>query len=204
MKRIFRGLLTLVILAAVFLATAYFVIAPNRTKVEAEQYAVLSAYVQPGLTGDSHDLGSPRGTLIILEQTTFSDQAIPKGKFRDYVSLFGAALVRRKSLSTLTLANFLISNLSDYKFEKKFAISANYILASKEQTQTWPSAEFGSMFPDNYGYLTFSRIGFNSKLTEAYFYTEHLCGLCGDGKFVRMQKIDGKWVVVEESGTWIS
>ena len=39
---------------------------------------------------------------------------------------------------------------------------------------------------------------------EAIFYPEHACGLCGEGKYVLMRKINGKWMVQGESGTWIS
>jgi hypothetical protein len=41
-------------------------------------------------------------------------------------------------------------------------------------------------FPDSHEVLTFPRVAFNRDLTEAFFYTEHLCGFCGEGKFVFM------------------
>ena len=59
-------------------------------------------------------------------------------------------------------------------------------------------------FPGNYGALTFARVAFNRSLTEAFFYTEHLCGLCGEGKFVYMLKTGGKWVVANTASTWVS
>jgi len=40
--------------------------------------------------------------------------------------------------------------------------------------------------------------------SEAFFYTEHLCGLCGEGKFLYMRKTGGKWVVADTASTWIS
>jgi hypothetical protein len=204
MRPTLRWFARVLILFLAFLPLAYFVIAPNSEKADREQYAVLSAYLQPGLTGYSHDLGDTKGTIIILEDSVFSDQAIEKSKLQQYFFLVSATLRRTRSLSRTTLANFLVANLRDRKFDKRFSISANYILASKQQTSKWPTAEFYRMFPENYGYVTFSRIGFNSHLTEAFFYTEHLCGLCGDGKFVHMRKVEGKWVIVEELGTWIS
>jgi hypothetical protein len=52
--------------------------------------------------------------------------------------------------------------------------------------------------------LAFSRVAFNHDLTEAFFYTEHLCGLCGEGKFAYMRKTGGKWVVADTASTWVS
>jgi hypothetical protein len=68
----------------------------------------------------------------------------------------------------------------------------------------YPNEAFFRRFPDSYGVLTFSRVAFNHDLTEAFFYTEHLCGLCGEGKFVYMRKAAGKWTVAGSGGTWIS
>jgi hypothetical protein len=55
----------------------------------------------------------------------------------------------------------------------------------------YPLQAFFARFPSSYGALTFSRVAFNRDLTEAFFYTEHLCGLCGEGKFVYMRKTGG-------------
>ena len=68
----------------------------------------------------------------------------------------------------------------------------------------YPNESFWKQFPDNYGYHTFTQVGFNRELTEAVFYTEHICGLCGEGKYVYMRKLDGKWVMVGEDVRWIS
>src|SRR5215813_3292233 len=37
---------------------------------DAEQYAVYSAYIEDGLTGDSHSLGDRRGTILIADHST--------------------------------------------------------------------------------------------------------------------------------------
>jgi hypothetical protein len=41
-------------------------------------------------------------------------------------------------------------------------------------------------------------------LTEALFYTEHLCPLCGRGEYVLMKKAYGHWNVEERYTTWVS
>ncbi len=68
----------------------------------------------------------------------------------------------------------------------------------------YPNESFEKQFPGNYGYHTFTQVGFNRQLTEAIFYTEHICGLCGEGKYVYMRKLNDKWVMVGEDVTWVS
>jgi hypothetical protein len=53
----------------------------------------------------------------------------------------------------------------------------------------YSSEAFFARFPSRYGALTFSRVAFNRDLTEAFFYTEHLWGLCGEGKI----RLHAKW-----------
>jgi hypothetical protein len=49
-----------------------------------------------------------------------------------------------------------------------------------------------------------SDVGFNRNHTQAVFYIDHFCGLCGGGRYVRMAKIDGAWHIQGEHWTWIS
>jgi hypothetical protein len=99
---------------------------------------------------------------------------------------------------------FWVANLRDIMLERKFQLPGRYELATEEEMRLFPSAAFVARFPNSYGVLTFSRIAFNRDLTEAFFYTEHLCGLCGEGRFVVMRKTGSKWVVAETALTWIS
>jgi hypothetical protein len=54
------------------------------------------------------------------------------------------------------------------------------------------------------GYITLSGVGFNLNRTQAVFYINHFCGLCGGGRYVLMEKANGKWEVTAENYTWIS
>ena len=99
---------------------------------------------------------------------------------------------------------FWATNLWDVTLEPKFQLSARYELATEGEMKLYPNEAFVRRFPDCYGVLTFSRVAFNRELTEAFFYTEHLCGLCGEGKFVYMRKAAGKWAVADTAETWIS
>jgi len=45
------------------LLLAYLVLRPNAERADSEQYIVYSAYIEPNLTGDSHDLGAQTDSL---------------------------------------------------------------------------------------------------------------------------------------------
>jgi hypothetical protein len=66
------------------------------------------------------------------------------------------------------------------------------------------SSEFQKEFPHNLGFIVLSGVGFNPSRTQAVFYIDHFCGLCGGGRYVLMEKIDGTWRVRDEHSTWIS
>lgn len=66
------------------------------------------------------------------------------------------------------------------------------------------SNDFAAHFPISLGSIAVSRAGVNLAETEAIFYIDHFCGLCGGGRYVLMRKINGTWKVVSEHYTWIS
>jgi hypothetical protein len=175
---------------------AYLVLRPSPSNANTEQYAVYSAYIEHGLTGNSHDLGDKRGIVVIQASTTISSRSV----------LFSARHLREviPELKRSVTFEFFLSNLRDRQLEKRFMIPTKYELATRQEIDLYATEQFERRFPDNYGYLTFSRIGFNRNLTEAVFYTEHMCGLCGEGKYVFMRKVNGHWTTVREASTWIS
>lgn len=51
----------------------------------------------------------------------------------------------------------------------------------------------------------FSRIGINEKDDQAFFYTEHYCGMeCAGGEYILMELIDGLWKVTARFEQWVS
>lgn len=175
---------------------AHLVLRPNPSRADAEQYPVYTAYIEPGLTGESDDLGSSKGLLVIQASTVMSSR----------VGFFSAGHVRTTlpQLKPAVMFEFLLSNLRDEQLERRFNLPGRYELATAAGINLYATEQFTKRFPDSYGYLTFSRIGFNHNLTKAVFYTEHMCGLCGEGKYVFMRKVNGHWVVEGTAPTWIS
>ncbi|SRR6266700_349112 len=207
LKRLAGWFVVILCFTAFSAPLAHLAFRPNPRLADAEQYVVYSSYIQLGLTGESHALGNKRGPVVIHGTTIVSDRLANKSKPNQFRFVLGTAGHTNAVMSQLkpsVLLEFFVANLDDEKLERQFGLSATYELATEQEMDLYPSEQFSKRFPNSYGYLTFSRIGFNHDLTEALFYTEHICGLCGEGKYVFMRKINGRWDVDGTASTWIS
>ena len=139
-----------------------------------------------------------RSGLVVIQGNTMNR--------RGYGLLLGASHAKANipQLRGSVQFEFFVTNLLDERLERRFHLSARYEVATQQETALYPFEQFTRRFPDSYGYLTFSRVAFNRDLTEAFFYTEHVCGMCGKGEYVFMRKLDGNWVVEHTALTWIS
>lgn len=60
-------------------------------------------------------------------------------------------------------------------------------------------------FPGASGIISFSRVGFDSRLDEAIVATSFVCGgLCGSGDRYVLRKRQGRWEVVNKWRVWVS
>jgi hypothetical protein len=177
----------------------YFCVRPEPVRADAEQYRVFSDYLTAGLTGESHSLGSREGIVVILGKTTSG-----LGMSRFLIGSFRH--VRRNSpLSSFEpLANLLFSNHHSKQLQRSFDIPTSDAVMTGSEAALYPYEAFYRRFPNNYGYHTFSQAGFNREMTQVIFYIEHMCGLCGEGKYVYMRKINGKWILAGQAITWVS
>jgi hypothetical protein len=199
--KFFRSRVVAIVLSFVILTCLSVVVAlqPNFGRANSEQYRVFSDYLEQGLTGESHSLGSREG-LIVIDGCT-------KGGLRESLLLIEKFSRVRRDLqlpSAIPLLNLLTSNVIPERLQESFGLSLHYELMTDAESKLYPYEAFWKRFPGNYGYQTFTRVGFNPEMTQAVFYTEHICGMCGEGKYVYMQKRGEKWVVVHVVGTWIS
>ena len=63
--RLTRWFFVTLYVAVTGLFFAHLLLRPSLSHSSAEQYAVYAAYIERGLTGDSHDLGDRRGQVGI-------------------------------------------------------------------------------------------------------------------------------------------
>ena len=106
-------------------------------------------------------------------------------------------------LERSTRTSYLVRNIFSTRLLPNFRLPRFATLALASRSDYF-SPEFQKEFPHNQGLIALSGVGFNRTRTQAMFYVDHFCGLCGGGRYVLMAKIDGAWHVREEHSTWIS
>jgi hypothetical protein len=185
-KWVARGAVAALIIFAIA-CVAIWIYVPSKTVCERETYAAISAFLTPRLTGDSHDLGS-RGELVVILDHTSSGQ----------MRFLWTDRLNRTSRTERAL--MFLSSLHTSKFESKFSIPAPYKLVPSTESPGYSDADQHA----SYGMMTFSHVTFNHDATRATFYMEHLCGMCGEGAYIVLEKQDGLWHVTDGAGTWIS
>jgi hypothetical protein len=195
LKRIFRRTTVVLIAVAVALVSfGWF----ERVRNKQEEYKVYSAYLSEGLLNDAHDwsIGGP-------VQVVIADRTISGGNLRFRLFSLFDRRVDFGELRTSTRASYLVRNLFRTRIESKFSLPARATACVMPEGE-YSSPAFQEKFPRNMGFVTLSGVGFNPSKTQAVFYINHFCGLCGGGRYVLMEKIDGAWHVMDEHYTWIS
>jgi len=175
----------------------------ERKRNAEEEYAVYSAYLSEGLLNDAHDWSVGGPVQVVVEDTT------KVGRNLRWWALYVLdGRVGFDQLHASTRVSFLVRNLLHTRILPKFVLPsrATAVLASQSdiETRLQGSAEFQKKFPQNMGFITLSGVGFNASRTQAEFYIDHFCGLCGGGRYVLMEKVNGSWQVRDEHYTWIS
>ncbi|MGB6975036.1 MAG: hypothetical protein WBD67_10175 [Terracidiphilus sp.] len=207
---------------AVMLCLLTALVATNdgcRKAPRAAEYEVLSVYIDSQLASgkstepaEAKDKGPTK--IVILDTTEFDDKGmevpsdqngrpIPWGQFASSLQQDLPALEQA------TIDAFRKANRKQTTFERSFEITVPYELVKSSEVHSifknggWPA--YYKRFPDSQGLLTFSRVGFNADGKQALFYASNNCGgLCGVGKYVVMQKLDGRWRVEKLIRIWIS
>jgi len=198
-RRTRRTILFLLASVAVLAAAGW----AERERNADEEYAVYSAYLSEGLLNDAHDwsVGGP-------VQVVVKDRTIAGGNLRLRALYVMDGRVQFDQLRTSTRASYLVRNLFQTRILPKFVLPrrATVALATQSdiQSDSYGSIEFQKRFPHNLGFITLTGVGFNPTRTQALFYIDHSCGLCGGGRYVLMEKVNGSWRVLDEHYTWVS
>ena len=193
--QIFRCAAFVLIAVAVFLVSLGWL---ECRRNEQREYKVYSAYLSEGLLNDAHDWSSGGPVQVVIADRTISGGNL---SFRLF-SMFDTRLAFA-ALQTSTRVSYLTRNLFRTRIESKLCLPA------RAAACVTPDGEYGSpafqeKFPRNMGLVALSGVGFNLSRTQAVFYINHFCGLCGGGRYVLMEKVNGVWRVKDEHYTWIS
>jgi len=136
--------------------------------------------------------------LVVVKDTTSTSESL---RFQAVYALDGR--IRFAGLRGSTRASYVIRNLFHTRILPKFVLPSRAKMALTSRLD-YGSQEFQNEFPHNLGFIVLSAVGFNPSRTQAVFYIDHFCGLCGGGRYVLMEKIDGAWRVRDGHYTWIS
>ena len=188
------------ILASLVFAWTLVLVEQKRTAGELND--VLSAYLSERILNDAHDWGPGRGILVVLQR-----EAQPPGMWRTRLLYPFEKPHRFTESSFLTRGSFVVSNAipSNLVVTLQLPDAVRAVTVTRrELKQSEGSNLFQARFPDNLGYIAVSELGLNPGKTEAIFYIDHFCGLCGGGRYVLMQKVGGVWKVAAEHYTWVS
>jgi hypothetical protein len=163
-----------------------------------EEYSVYSAYLSEGLLNDAHDWGANGPVQVVVKSTTSVGENL-----RIKALYVFDSRANFDQLNRSTRISYLVRNLFPARIQAHFRLPnfATLAIASKSD---YFSPEFQRAFPRNQGLIVFSGVGFNRSRTQAVFYVDHVCGLCGGGQYVLMAKIAGTWRIQDEHSTWVS
>jgi len=170
----------------------------ERSRNAEEEYAVYSAYLSEGILNDAHDWSVGPSIQVVIE-----DSKRVGANLRWWWLYPFDRRVASDQLQKTTYASFIVSNLFQTQMKPNIRLPgrAQPILASESKIL---SADFQKRFPNNLGYVVLSAVGVNREQSQAVFYIDHFCGLCGGGRYVLMEKVNGSWQVRGERFTWIS
>jgi len=170
----------------------------ERSRNSEEEYAVYSAYLSEGILNDFHDWSVGPSIQVVIEDTKKVGANLRWWWFYPF-----DGRVAFDQLGTTTHASFVVSNLFQTRMKPNIRLPrrAKPVLAAASEII---SGDFQKRFPNNLGYIVLSAVGFNRDQTQAVFYIDHFCGLCGGGRYVLMEKVNGSWQVRDEHYTWIS
>jgi len=185
----------------VLLALLALLFALEQRRTQAEMGTILSAYLSDEVLHNVHDWGSGHGVQMIVQL-----EAQSPGNWRWRWSF----LLDRGSWfpesSRTSRISFFLSNVfsTDVRAELHLPSGVKPIFVSRQELERTEPNDFQSRSGNNLGYVAVSHVGLNLTNSEAIFYIDHFCGLCGGGGYVLMRKVNGVWRVAAQHSTWVS
>jgi hypothetical protein len=182
--------------------------AASQNNPEMETYAVYSALIKEMYVHD--------GIKLLVIETA---NECPKSSEDNKASDENAEQMRRElekdlpGLERTTVEDFLAQSNKCEPLSRRFDVPVNYVLMPNKEIDRvfrkdgvgggWK--RFYDEYQDSSGIISFSNVGFNAEMNQAFIYTGKSCGgLCGAGYEVLLTKQDGVWKVLSKTMTWVS
>jgi hypothetical protein len=176
----------------------------QNVEVSVEQYAVYSAYLNR-IEKNSND-GKAVKFIVINDHAIVIKNNCPQDKIAEYDKR-----IANDDLRAL-FENLRAKNRESVSLKRRFNIRHDYVLLNESDLAAFFTAKdtegwdyFYEKYPNSSGYLSLSRVGFDTTFTKAIIFIEQSCGtLCSSGDYILFEKIDGKWREVDKFNCWIS
>ncbi len=193
-------------------AFSYSVTSPvSQQHPDGEEHAVYAVVVEKLFAGNkvAFDTQSPINLLVIQNQTavdSIDDWILAEnlsGDFGDHV---------RHWLSTMpqeAVEDYRIKNKESRRLTGDLSLKIEHVLVEKDELDQYRKGgrweDFYKVYPGSGGFISFSRVGFDSKGGQAIVYFEHWCHrVCGSGIYLLLNKDREGWKVTKVSRAWIS
>ncbi|HEX6188542.1 MAG TPA: hypothetical protein VFZ40_10715 [Pyrinomonadaceae bacterium] len=165
----------------------------------ADEYAVYTALLRE----KGYDKEATK--LVLEDAARWNDLTQPDQE--QVEKMIGPSLLKE------TVADFAIKNERSAALTNRFQLKAAVVLISRDEVrgifgdsdldEAWKV--FHARYPKAGSIVNLSRVGFNTKKTQALIYYAYFCGgLCGQGQYILLTKKDDKWVIEKEVMAWIS
>jgi len=193
LEKLFRTGLCITLFVILFACSAKSAPAPTNAEVEREEQAVYSFF-----------LGKGPGSVLILEQTSSSISDNEPDELRKLIKSNFA------DISNETVDSFVSRNSSPSKLSSNMNLGVEYHLLSRDELAEISSQPnwneiLQERYPNSGGYFILSHVGFNNTLDQAVIYVGWVGGpLMGSGSYYLMEKVNGEWLMMQESPSWIS
>jgi len=107
-----------------------------------------------------------------------------------------------------TLDNYILRNMGPEQL-KVWNLGINCVVATDSELLDHKLGDFWTSFykkyPNSAGLVSFSNVGFNDRHDQALVYVSRACGYtCGEGAYVLLRKVKGKWEIQIDQGLWVS
>lgn len=165
----------------------------SRTTVSKEEYVVYSAFIEQRMA-----TAVPSHSQLLFP-TLFVKQEPMQNRFVPLLLLlapFGPRSDRAPSLTWSAQFSRIAKSWVGVNYKNHFQLPLPYELVGQDD-----SALAG---PDFEAYLELSRVGFDFGGHIAVFHYGFICGLCGDGGYVVMVKVNNGWRIAHDVSQWSS
>jgi len=166
---------------------------------EAEEYAVYSAIIQ------TRYIDTQKPALIVITEQTGLDYF--SGELGEHLESIRQGL---PDLTDEVCADFEAQNKQPQPLKSLFTISVKYVFISQQEIQTTFKKQDGwdifyDKYPNAQGFMHLSGIGFNSQMDMALVYVGNMhYALAGEGYYVLLNKVNGQWIVQDQTMVWQS